>query len=703
MEYKEFVNPYHFAPLAEQSPQREAAPWNEKSQGAHYTGRLKVKLRTRTPLFIPDIREIERKKEQEHKTYSFFSYDGKTPVIPGSSLRGMLRGIYETVTNSCLSVVDLEEKPIRRTSDAYSPGLLMWNSGRLFLIPARKAIVNGHTREMQKDQARDPMEWGEGQKVWVKTRDGERPGPHGKKLPTEFVTLISEKQQKVSSGEGGWSEGWYFKGEAGVMKWRDGRKETGYVFLGGGGSYLLAKKGSDCAEIQELLEVLESYKKNSELKITADDYGGYQEYRENLNRFLEERVSGSRFPVHYSEVGTGKTLRRYLSPAGITKEVSYTPVSSILKAQAEHDTCKSITSLCPACWLFGMVGENAVIPETKYPDAWSSQVRVGDAFPLRQKDWYGAPMVLQELAGPKKSVTEFYLQKPKEKNAASWSYDYYTEYGPTDRDGKLHTYTPEISGRKFYWHHKDGSFPPAGAVEITKRNCTVTPVKSGTEFEFYVYLEQVTRQQLDQLIWICNISRLAKQDEKAKYGYKLGKGKPLGLGSVELFVEDVQIRSLRKNGHLCYHLTSYEEKFQMPYQEIAYHNEASEGNAGFDRSVEQAFWRLCDFGAAGDYLVTYPVSKGQSVTVADEGFKWFQYNRFNLSFDRKSGVKGKGNGKVTKRTELGFEQHFETLTKDSPITLRVNTSKDGWPDETSYGENVTATDRIVKKNAQTGR
>ena len=113
MEYKEFVNPYHFAPLAEQSPQREAAPWNEKSQGAHYTGRLKVKLRTRTPLFIPDIREIERKKEQEHKTYSFFSYDGKTPVIPGSSLRGMLRGIYETVTNSCFSVVDLEEKPIR--------------------------------------------------------------------------------------------------------------------------------------------------------------------------------------------------------------------------------------------------------------------------------------------------------------------------------------------------------------------------------------------------------------------------------------------------------------------------------------------------------------------------------------------------------------------------------------------------------------
>ena len=694
MEYKEFVNTYHFAPLSEQKPQREVAPWDAKSEETRYTGKLKVRLQTRTPLFIPDIREIERKKGQEHKTYSFFSYDGKTPVIPGSSLRGMLRGIYETVTNSCLSVVDLEEKPIRRTSDAYLPGLLTWNNGNLFLMPARKAIVNGNTRELQKDQARDPAEWGEGQKVWVKTKNGGRPGPHGKMIPTEFVALISEKQQQVSRTTGGWSVGWYFKGEAGVMKWRGGRKETGYVFLGGGNGYLLAKKGSDCVQIQELLEVLESYKKSSESEMTAENYTGYQEYRENLNRFLEERVAGSCFPVHYSEVGKGGTMRRYLSPASITKEVSYTTVSSILKAQAEHETCKSIISLCPACRLFGMVGENAVIPGTRYPDAWSSQVRVGDAFPVKQKDWYGQPMVLQELAGPKKSTTEFYLQKPEEKNAASWSYDYYTEYGPADRFGKLHAYMPEISGRKFYWHHKDGSFPPAGAVEITKRNCTVTPVKSGNEFEFYVYLEQVTKQQLDQLIWICNISHLEEQNGKAKYGYSLGKGKPLGLGSVELFVEDVQIRSLRKNGRLCYHLESYEEKFQMPYQEIAYHDEASEGNAGFDSSVEQAFLRLCDFGAAGDYPICYPVSAGQSVTVAGEGFKWFQYNRFNLSFDRRSGMNGKGNGRVTKRDELGFEQHFEKLTKDSSITLRVNTSKDGWPDETSYGENVTATDRV---------
>lgn len=690
MRHKEFVNVYHFAPLTEQVPQREAVPAQDDDRKARYTGKIKVQLKTRTPLFIPDIREIERAEGEEHKTYSFFSYDGKTPVIPGSSLRGMLRGIYETVTNSCLSVVDLDEKPIRRTSDAYTPGLLIWNNGNLFLMPAKKAIVNKFTKEWRKDQARDPMEWKEGQKIWVKTRNGSRPGPRSRSIPTEFVTYISEKQQN-SGIQKEWSDGWYFKGEPGVMKWTNNAEKTGYVFLlNGGTGRLLAKKGETSEPIQELLSVLESYQENNKPGMVPEGYQGYREYRKNLQCFLEERVARSCFPVHYSEIGkNGKLI--YLSPASITKEISYMQISSILKAQAEHDTCRDIHALCPACRLFGMVGENHSEWESDYPNAWSSQIRIGDAYlteeEQKKRDWYRAPMVLQELASPKKSTTEFYLQKPDAVNTSAWSYDYYTEFGPHDRSGKLHSYTPKISGRKYYWHHKDGNFPPAGTVERTNRNCTVTPVKSGRKFEFYVYFEQITRQQLDQLIWICNISHMQEKDGRAKYGYKLGKGKPLGLGSVELLTESVQIRNLRKDGRICYHLDSYEATFGMEYQDIHYYDEKKgAGNAGFDPSVEPAFLRLCEFEAAGEYPVCYPAAKNQSVTVAREGFKWFQYNRFNLSNG------GKGNGRVTKRTELGFEQQLEPLTKDSRITLRVNKKRDGWPDADTYEGDVTAKD-----------
>lgn len=696
MQYQKFVNVYHFAPLTEEAPKRKAAL--EKTTEEQYTGKMKVKLQTRTPLFIPDIREPER--EEKHRVYSFFTYDGKTPVIPGSSLRGMLRSVYETLTNSCLSAVDLKEKPVRRTSDAYTPGLLLWNSGKLFLQPACKAIVTGKTREWQKEQARDTMEWGEGQKVWVKTLSGSRPGPKDSRIPTEFVSVISEEAPKTSYGNKEWSEGWYFKGEAGIMKWARGPEKTGYVFLKRGKERLLAQNGETSEQLQELLDVLESYKESSESKTAPKGYRGYQEYRENLKRFLDEHVTGSCFPVHYSEVGEKGTLC-YLSPASITKEISYTSVSSILKAQAEHDTCKKIDALCPACRLFGMVGEND--PENdseqdseqdsekkpKYLNAYSSRIRVQDALWAESEQTEGTcyekTVVLQELAGPKKSATEFYLQKPEGENIASWSYDYYTEFGPKERFGKLRLYTPKLSGRKYYWHHRNVKFPPKGAVEKTKRNCTVTPVKSKQEFDFYIYFEQITKQQLDQLIWICNISNLEKKNGKARYGYKLGKGKPLGLGSVELSVEKVEIRRLRKEGRLCYHLASYEKVFGMPYQKIQY------DSAGLDKTVKQAFLRLCDFEAVGDYPVCYPAAKGQSVTVADEGFKWFQYNRFKLS------GKKKGNKGVTSRAELGFEQHFEKLTEDSPIALRVNALKSGWPDADTYGEEVTATDRIVKR------
>lgn len=134
-------------------------------------------------------------------------------------------------------------------------------------------------------------------------------GPKGSAIPTEFVSVISEEAQ----GKNGWQEGWYFKGEAGIMKWARGPEKTGYVFLKGVGiPQLLAKKGETSEQLQELLDVLESYKESSESKTAPKGYRGYQEYRENLERFLEECVPRSCFPVHHSEIGKNGKIR-YLS------------------------------------------------------------------------------------------------------------------------------------------------------------------------------------------------------------------------------------------------------------------------------------------------------------------------------------------------------------------------------------------------------
>lgn len=86
----------------------------------------------------------ESRSQRQTSSPEIFSYDGKTPVIPGSSLRGMLRSAYETVTNSCLSVTDIQEKPVRRNSDIYEPGLLQRkDNGTLTLFEAEKIAIIG--------------------------------------------------------------------------------------------------------------------------------------------------------------------------------------------------------------------------------------------------------------------------------------------------------------------------------------------------------------------------------------------------------------------------------------------------------------------------------------------------------------------------------------------------------------------------------
>jgi len=703
MEYKKFINVYHFAPLSYEICDRQnALERNMEKTEELYTGKIQVRLKTRTPVFIPDMHA--QGKETGHKELTFFSYDGKTPVIPGSSLRGMLRSVYETVTNSCLSVVDLEEKPVRRTSDCYKAGLLRRNVDNTFtLVSANKATVLFDERP----DLRQPEKYQEGAEVWVKV------GNEGRR---QIVTKILPAGG-VSQGK--WHEGYYFKGEPGVKKIK--KSENAYVIY---------RKDIDerereteiesckcmernSVELQELKSVLESYeallekKKNDKdhkqfIEYSKEpDHKGYKEYSKRLETFLAGESGTEYFPVHYSTIGKGKDAIVYLSPACITKEISYNTILDILKKQGKHHTCSNIKKLCPACRLFGMVGDNQKVEEKDdYPNAWASSIRVQDAV-LKEEPpngWRGQKITLMELSEPKKSSAEFYLKKPKGEQVLSWTYDYYI-YGKLGKKKKeekeerrhVKQYTPQISGRKYYWHTQEPNLPEK-FVEKTERNCTVTLLNGEAVFEFPIYFEKITKMQLKQLIWICNISMTLGADGYPMYGYKLGKGKPLGLGSIELTVKDVQIRCLEKDGRLHYHLESYKERFGQDYQELTY-----EG-AGFDEEVKEAFLRLCRFDATVKFPATYPVSNRQSVKIAWDGYEWFTCNRYNAE-------KG-GNKRITKRNELVFEQFFTPLTGENEITLYVNTKREqGYPNAQSY-KGVAASDEIIEnpsKKADEGK
>ena len=113
MSEKTFINPYNFVPLPHTAVERsEKITKHERFRG--YSGSLTVKLKTLTRLFIPDRRKDSTRREdveikpgviKQHPHYDkFLENEHGDKIIPGSSLKGMLRSVAETLSNSCFAL-----------------------------------------------------------------------------------------------------------------------------------------------------------------------------------------------------------------------------------------------------------------------------------------------------------------------------------------------------------------------------------------------------------------------------------------------------------------------------------------------------------------------------------------------------------------------------------------------------------------------
>lgn len=120
-----FINPYNFvrwlpAPAADAAARtpllgKAAPPPHDRYVGL--TGRLRCLLVTATETFVSDsygvtARTVEDGKE--HRTYRFFRNPDGRPAVPGSSLRGAVRSVFEAATDSCFLKVHADAVHSRR-------------------------------------------------------------------------------------------------------------------------------------------------------------------------------------------------------------------------------------------------------------------------------------------------------------------------------------------------------------------------------------------------------------------------------------------------------------------------------------------------------------------------------------------------------------------------------------------------------------
>ena len=587
-----FINPYNFIPF----PEKKAAAYGDTGR---HTGVIDYTITAKTPLFIPNSSSDsvfeESEDNKDHKSYDFFSYEelepGKryddsfhVPVIPGSEMRGVIRSVYETLTDSCMGILNDSIHPVKRTAEQFNPGLLYnGGNGTIKLYKAKSYAIVSVIDDKLKGKS-------DGTKIFFKKEKKKN-----NKNKTYYV-----------AGEYGFSEDdRKFDSFGYLIKWGMGVNKRHYHLFEKDSNSNMVKEFTKENVKSSLENIIRSYLEQPALDQNNAD--AYKDYESAFMDFLRGR--GSYFPVNYSKLSDNVI---YLSPATFTKEVSS---NTIGKLAGKFAPCQGSGQICPACDLFGYVN-------AKGDESHCSKIRFTDLYVTEKEDdeksYYACKKItLPALGGPKLGNVDFYLKKPA--GATFWSYDYHI------KDKEVVMEDGELRGRKFYWHHRAVDFNklPFKGVEKTNLNHTVRPVKADVSFSGKLYFDGISQKQMQQLIWLLNC-------EKEGLGFKLGSAKPLGLGSITCKVDGVHERKIElKNGFLRYAV----ESIAVPedtYEEV-----------GFSQSVKNAFYRMAGLSPTfGEKEITYPKTLNQKNQPNGEGFQWFITNHggLKMKFNRKNMV-----------------------------------------------------------------
>lgn len=652
----EFINPYNFIPLTGNRAE------GTKEKGT-YTGVIDYSVLTKTPLFIPNTSNDNafriKLEEGEHKSYEFFSYTDLSdrtevikvpnykPVIPGSEMRGMLRSYYEILTNSCMSAIDDNTVTLsKRTNQAYEAGLIKKTGPDTYdLYRAQDYLM----RTEKENSLKDDNFWKNDDSHNTRKCYVQESLKEGREVFFFYKEPESENKADNKKME--------FKNKRKLLaryvsdKKTDEQNRTGYVIKGEDGPQTGTMQQKHCCHIFEkpgeeeepyrrnislstLDKVLKAYKDNSKDKDQDHEQDRdqdkkiyrYQEYDEQLKEFISGG-GGTFFPVYYSEVppydNKKETKHLMLSPACITREIYRRTLREMI---GTHASCTGKDKLCPACTLFGTIGSDF---------ARTSRIRVADLVCTEPeaKECYDKPVTIAPLSSPKLNNMEFYLKRPK--NAWFWTYDYYI-----DDKGNVHANRDGINGRKFYWHQPDMKLENQ---EANKLNMTIRPLKKNITFKGKLYFRNLTKTELDQLIYLLSAGDDKEELREKTHGYKLGGGKPLGLGSIAVSVDQVSVRSYAKDvdNHVVERKESTYDAYSVP--EI-------------EEKILRDFTRMTDFNAVKDKNISYPLT-GES----DNVFDWFVKNHAAYRYNKETGQ----NERISMpnaRKQMVYAEYMEPMT-----------------------------------------
>lgn len=546
--------PHYFLPFGPKVKRENTPPSHAFMDKKLHSGKLQCSLKTLTPLIIPDSENVREDAEKpEHKIYDFFNLNG-THCIPGSEIRGMVSSVYEALSNSCLRIFD-EKKRLSWRMEAdhetvlkhYLPGKVSddGKSVQLFSKTARVPFYDDsqkHFSDFTEDQIEGRMPVSMWVKKWKaffhkpedtsgnwKSKEGYLlvTGPckveFSKKVEELIKTFVRKKGMLPSVPED-WKE-------VKTNFYKDLKKKTEPV---------LCCKDKDDPNYYTMAKYCETFfydLQDTSYEITDDVIAKYKElldcYNNNpqsvSNKSFQSYVVRSKVKnlepgtlVYFKHNGAQVTD---IIPVRISRKVDDMLLAQRLpddrrpcvreilnENHAEKIKTEGIKEifqhhpegLCPGCALFGT-------------GFYKSRVSFGFAFPLSENPSFlngGNPVTLPLLERPR----------------PTWSIP-----GKADNAEKK---TP-VPGRKFYVHHqgwkdvlkKSEEKEESRREKKNENNRSVQVMDKEQEFQFEIRFENLRDWELGLLIY-------SLQLEKG-LAHKLGMGRPLGFGSVEIQVTGI--------------------------------------------------------------------------------------------------------------------------------------------------------------------
>jgi len=594
-----------------------------------FSGTIHCTLTTKGPIFIADTENENyfnlQEMHKKHINLGFFRING-VPVLPGSSIRGMVSSVFETLTHSCFRVFDSKKYLTRRIipegqkeESDYKPGRVIFKNNQWYMQAmeeVRLPLYDNPSLNFEDKQLKSNLK---------EKYKNDKHYPSKLKSTIEFNKTISEAAKKnraflkklSKSSKNQLKQ--IFKGEKAVPFFdtnvdknphskyailtppgQKGYVKKGYLKISGPDMVNVSKNPETSKTFDEkwenktivdvMVEDLENMPVHNDLEIRASqkkDYirpvlacvKGSVEYRmhkrferifipindekeiyvpqkivNQYNDIITDNKNNTEsipkiFQSNVGPLSDGDLVYFYKDSANIIQEIipvrisretdgkpmgkrlpegkDNKPNESLLACTFEciedcencPNHCDSVSDyfkphpkgLCPACHIFGTA-------------FYKSRVSFGMAAPNKDIKWYIGK--LAEKGGP---LTLPLLERPR----PTWSMP--------KKDSK-------IPGRKFYVHHphsveniknKQPGKNLEDEIKITENNRTIEPLAEGNTFTFEIKFNHLRDWELGLLIYALEL--------EDQLGHKLGMGKALGFGSVQISVENLSYNSQNQN------------------------------------------------------------------------------------------------------------------------------------------------------------